>query len=172
MYALITNETLTKYPYSQYELKQDNPSISFPQTLNDELLAEHGVYVVSEIYPATTETQVIVFATVPELVNGVWTLTHTLRDKTVEELAEADAELAASRAAMVVTMRQARLQLLALGSLAVINAAIATMPEEAQVEWEYATEVQRTNPLLTALVQLLGWSEADTDLYFTEAAKL
>lgn len=71
-----------------------------------------------------------------------------------------------------VSMRQARLQLLALGSLATVNGAIATMPEAAQIEWEYATEVERTNPLVPALVQLLGWSESDTDLYFTEAAKL
>ena len=77
-----------------------------------------------------------------------------------------------ARRIRTVSMRQARLRLLALGSYATVNATIPTMPEEAQVEWEYATEVQRTNPLVTALVQLLGWSEADTDLYFTEAAKL
>lgn len=71
-----------------------------------------------------------------------------------------------------VSMRQVRLQLLALGSLATVNGAIATMPEAAQIEWEYATEVERTNPLVPAMAGLLGWSEADTDLYFSEAAKL
>lgn len=70
-----------------------------------------------------------------------------------------------------VSMSQARLQLLSLGSYATVNAAIATTPEEAQIEWEYATEVSRANPLVPAMAGLLGWSEADTDLYFTEAAK-
>lgn len=71
-----------------------------------------------------------------------------------------------------VTMRQARLQLLALDSYATVCAAIASMPEAAQIEWEYAIDVQRTNPLVPAMVGLLGWSEADTDVYFIEAAKL
>lgn len=71
-----------------------------------------------------------------------------------------------------VSMRQARLQLLALNSYSTVNNAIATMPEAAQIEWEYATDVPRENPLVPAMAQLLGWSEADTDLYFTEAAKL
>jgi hypothetical protein len=73
---------------------------------------------------------------------------------------------------MVVSMRQARLQLLAIDSYATVNGAIATMPEAAQIEWEYATEVQRSNPLVPAMAGLLGWSEDDTDLYFTEAGKL
>lgn len=71
-----------------------------------------------------------------------------------------------------VTMRQARLQLLALSSYATVNTAIASMPEAAQIEWEYAIDVQRTNPLVPAMAGLLEWSEADTDAYFIEAAKL
>lgn len=103
-------------------------------------------------------------------------VSHEVLPLTVEELAEKqaviDAELAASRAAMTASVRQARLQLLSLGSLDTVKAAIAAMPEAAQIEWEYATEVQRSNPLVAAMAGLLGWSEADTDLYFAEAAKL
>lgn len=74
--------------------------------------------------------------------------------------------------AEAVSMRQARLQLLALGLYDQVNAAIATMPQAAQIEWEYAADVQRDNPLVSAMAQLLGWSETDLDSYMTEAAKL
>jgi hypothetical protein len=46
------------------------------------------------------------------------------------------------------------------------------MPEAAQIEWEYAADVQRENSLVPAMALLLGWSEADTDLYFSAAAIL
>jgi len=71
-----------------------------------------------------------------------------------------------------VSMRQARLQLLALNKLTTVNSAISTMSEAAQIEWEYATDVQRTNPLVPAMAALLGWSSTDTDSYFAEAVKL
>ena len=98
-------------------------------------------------------------------------------DGMTSELSQADyeqmrADEMNARKIKSVTMRQARLQLLALGSLATVNGAIVTMPEAAQIEWEYATEVGRTNPLVPAMAGLLGWSESDTDMYFTEAAKL
>jgi len=71
-----------------------------------------------------------------------------------------------------VTMRQARLQLLALGNLATINTAIGTMSEAAQIEWEYGLTVDRSNPLTAAMVNLLGWSDEQTYDYFRVAAEL
>jgi len=72
----------------------------------------------------------------------------------------------------IISMRQARLQLIALDQYDAVNAAINNMSQTAQVEWEYATEIQRRNPLVSAMQQLLGWSEDETDNYFIEAAKL
>jgi len=71
-----------------------------------------------------------------------------------------------------VTMRQARLQLLAIGKLAEVDAAVAGMGAAAQIEWEYATEVQRSNQLVMGIQALLQWTDEQLDTYFREAAKL
>ena len=75
-----------------------------------------------------------------------------------------------------VTMRQCRLQLLAIGKLADVDAAIAALPEPeksaAQIEWEYAATVERNAPLIGALGPALGLDDAQLDELFIEAAKL
>lgn len=71
-----------------------------------------------------------------------------------------------------VSMRQARLQLLALGLLTTVNEAIAAMSEQARIDWEYATDIQWANPLVEALAGLLGWADSDKVSYFIAASKL
>ena len=75
-----------------------------------------------------------------------------------------------------VTMRQARLALHASGLLANVSAVIAAMPEpartEAQIEWEYASEILRDSPLVAALGAALGLDDAALDTLFAEAARL
>ena len=77
----------------------------------------------------------------------------------------------------VISMRQCRLQLLAtpLGDstgYAAVNNAIATMGEAAQIDWEYAADVQRTFQLVVAMQQMFGWDDSQMDDFFREAAKL
>jgi hypothetical protein len=69
-----------------------------------------------------------------------------------------------------VTMRQARLALLGAGLLDQVNAAI-TDPA-AQIEWEYATTVERGSELTQALAAGLGLTEQQLDKLFTTAAAL
>lgn len=75
-----------------------------------------------------------------------------------------------------VTMRQARLALHAAGALAGVQVAIDALEEpaktEAQITWEYSTEVQRQNGLVSQLGPALGLSEAQIDALFTAAALL
>jgi hypothetical protein len=76
-----------------------------------------------------------------------------------------------------ITMRQCRLQLLATGKLALVDAAIAAMPspqkEAAQIEWDYSAVVQRDSPLIAQLAPALGWNTADDiDAQFIAAAVL
>lgn len=75
-----------------------------------------------------------------------------------------------------VTMRQARLALLAAGKLAGVDAAIASMPEPhktaAGIEWEYSNALQRSNPFVTQLGAALGLDAAGIDALFVAAAKL
>lgn len=70
-----------------------------------------------------------------------------------------------------VTMRQCRLELLARGLLDAVETAMATLPQEAQIEWEYATQVNRNSGFVAQMATLLEFSEADTDAFFLEASQ-
>lgn len=72
----------------------------------------------------------------------------------------------------VVTMRQARLALLAAGKLDAVNAVMAQSPRPVQITWDTAGTVERTNPLIEALAPQLGLTDAALDNLFIEAAKL
>jgi hypothetical protein len=72
----------------------------------------------------------------------------------------------------VVSMRQARLALLQSGLLSTVSAAIAAGGEADQIEWEYATEVNRNQPLVQNMKAGLGLSDADLDNLFILAASL
>lgn len=76
----------------------------------------------------------------------------------------------------IVTMRQARLALLARGLLGSVTTAINSLPspskEAATIEWEYATEVHKDKALVQTLVPLLGLTQSDLDDIFQEASVL
>ena len=71
-----------------------------------------------------------------------------------------------------VTMRQARLALLKAGLLDDAEAAIASAGREAQLEWEYASAVERSNPVIAIVQQQQGVTDEQIDDLFREAAKL
>lgn len=87
-----------------------------------------------------------------------------------------DAVPAALPVPQVVTMRQARLALLAAGKLAAVSAAITGLPspqkEEAQIEWEYSQAIERNRPFVLLLGPALGLSDAQLDTLFIAAAAL
>lgn len=75
-----------------------------------------------------------------------------------------------------VTMRQARLALLATGKLDAVAAAIAALPspqrEVAQIEWEFASGIDRASNVVAMLGPALGLDEAAFDALFVAAAQL
>ena len=77
---------------------------------------------------------------------------------------------------IAVTMRQARLALLAAGKLSAVAPAIAAMPspakEQAGIEWEYSITVERQRPFVLQLGPALGMDAAALDALFIAAAKL
>lgn len=95
----------------------------------------------------------------------------------IEMSAQEEADFLASLPGPVVpaevTMRQARLALLAIGKLADVSTLIAALPEPqksaAAVEWEYSSTVQRSNPFVQSLGPALG---VDLDALFISAAAL
>jgi hypothetical protein len=70
-----------------------------------------------------------------------------------------------------VTMRQARLQLAHIELYNMVNQAVATMGDLAMIEWEYAAVIERSNPFVQGMIQLLGWTEEQADTFFIEAEK-
>ena len=75
-----------------------------------------------------------------------------------------------------VTMRQARLALLAGGYLAGVAAAIASLPspqkEQATIEWEYSQTVERHRPFVLLLGGAIGLDTSALDALFVAAALL
>lgn len=75
-----------------------------------------------------------------------------------------------------VTMRQARLALLGAGKLALVDAAINSLPEpartQARITWDYSSEVQRHNGLVSQMAPALGLSSAQIDALFIAAAAI
>ena len=71
-----------------------------------------------------------------------------------------------------VTMRQARLALLGAGLLDDVEAVITAAGREAQIQWEYASIVERSNPVIAIVLQQQGMTDAQIDGLFREAAKL
>lgn len=75
-----------------------------------------------------------------------------------------------------VTMRQARLALLAAGKLNAVTDVIASLQspqrELAQIEWEYAATVNRGSQLVALLASAIELDEAALDQLFTAASVL
>ena len=71
-----------------------------------------------------------------------------------------------------VTMRQARLALLSAELLDDVEMVIAAAGREAQLEWEYAAVVERSNPAVAIVQQQKALTDAQIDDLFREAAKL
>ncbi|MHB1407992.1 MAG: hypothetical protein ACYCXC_00110 [Acidovorax defluvii] len=76
-----------------------------------------------------------------------------------------------------VTPRQARLALLQIGKLDAVSAALTAIPDPArrtaaQVEWEYATVIERNSPLVTSLAAGLGLTAADIEALFEAASRI
>ena len=115
------------------------------------------------------------------LADGTHVLTHPVTAATLTVPASApdrDAQITAFFADVpadvpqVVSARQAKLALLAVGLLDDADAAAVAAGRAVEIEWEYATEIRRENALIAALGAGIGLSEVDIDALFVAAAKL
>ena len=70
-----------------------------------------------------------------------------------------------------ITPRQARLKLLEVGLLDELEAIIATNAAW-KIEWEYATEVKRSSPLVATVATQAGMTDEQIDIMFKEASML
>ena len=102
-----------------------------------------------------------------------------LREATPDEQSEIEArEAAAAKPAVPqeVSMRQARLALLARSVLGEVDAAIDSLPspdrEASRIEWDYSSIVARNSPLVVMMGTALGLDGSALDDLFIAAARL
>jgi len=102
-----------------------------------------------------------------------------LRDATPDEVVEIEARATEAERLTVpheVSMRQARLALLARSVLGEVDAAIDSLPspnrEAARIEWDYSSVVARSSPLVVMMGAALGLDDSALDDLFITAARL
>lgn len=89
MRVKVVNNEIEVSPYGLRQLKEDNPDTSYPAKMTDEDFEALGIYrVVYEEQPEVTHSQTFEPENTPVLVNNVWTLGWTVRDKTADEIAD------------------------------------------------------------------------------------
>lgn len=76
-----------------------------------------------------------------------------------------------------ITLRQTKLILNQMGLLPQVESYISSIEDEqlratAKIEWEYANDVERTNPLVAILQTGLNLSDEQVDNMFEQASKL
>ena len=101
MYVKIVDGAVDTYPYTVQNLREENPNTSFNRNVSDEEFASYGVLPVTYADPPsyTQRTQYLEQDETPSLVDGAWTISYTVRTKTTEQIAEYDADIAASKRA-------------------------------------------------------------------------
>ena len=137
-------------------IRTNHPNMSIPDGADLPDIGYAKIYppvVIPEVGP----NQVLVSMT-PELVDGIWREVFAL-------------EPAPVFVPQQVTMRQARLELLSRDLLDDVDAVIAVAGRAAQIEWEYASTVDRDNPVIAAVQQQQGMTDEQIDDLFREAAK-
>lgn len=124
------------------EIRAAHPDVSFPAAITDVSLSAHGIYPLTEGHDFGAVAQA---ALLDSLVLPVPT---------------------------TLTIRQAKLVLLAAGLLDDVDAAVAGADRATQIEWEFSTEVRRDWPTLVAMATALGMSDSQLDDLFVAGAQL
>lgn len=86
MYIKTEGNTIIKFPYSRLDLKKDNPGVSFPADMDMTPLESYGVHKVKVITPDVSDSTKLAYSKTPVLIDGTWTLQHTVVDVSEDEL--------------------------------------------------------------------------------------
>lgn len=140
-------------------------NVLFPDAITDDMLEYHGIVTLAGPAPAVAPGQVTERGAVA-MVEGVWTMTWTVRAETEDENR--------ARVPQKVTRRQGRQALLLAGKLDQVPLAIAAIEDEterrlAQIEWEDAQDYERQRPLVVLMGVAL---DLDLDALFIHADTL
>lgn len=170
------------------QLRAENPTVSLPEVWNSETLNVLGVDPILQTPQpeASGPYKVVSPAGVGRNASGdferLWVETDMFPEYTNEEgvvvteaeqIAAYEAQRAADRrVTMACTPRQARLALASQGLYEAVQTTVVAISDEARIEWEYATTVERTSPLIDVMKSSLGMSDEDLDNLFELAVTL
>ena len=90
MFVKVTNGEIETYPYSVGKLRRDNPMVSFPRKISDEMLASYGVHDVKWLPSPEhdAKTHFVEYGPVPVLQDDAWVYAPTVRGLSKDQLAE------------------------------------------------------------------------------------
>ena len=137
-------------------IQETHPNMSIPDGADLTGIGYQRIYPAQTI-PTPADGEIVV-SKPPEKVDGVWREVFAL-------------EPAPVFVPQQVTMRQARLELLSRDLLDDVDAVIAVAGRAAQIEWEYASTVDRDNFVIAVVQQQQGMTDEQIDDLFREAAK-
>ena len=162
-------------------------NVSFPEVIDESMLQELGIYPVMQAPIPMHDPIVQIARELPPVLTNkghyeqAWEVvprfseytdaegvTHTVAEQEAAAI-EADRK---SKVPQVITIRQARLALLAAGLLDNVDAAVAAGDRTVQIEWEYVTELRRDWPTLVGLASALGLTDLQVDDLFVIASGL
>lgn len=86
MYALIINNTVSKYPYTYQTLCADNPNCSIPRPTSEEAWNVWGVYSVTPVTMPASSVAKVVYEGTPIFQDGEWRQNWLERDATQAEI--------------------------------------------------------------------------------------
>lgn len=95
MYVKTADGIALVYPYYMDNLIADNPQVSFPALISDEMYAEYDVFpvVIEPNPPYDPATQYVETANLPTLIDGIWVQTKTVVDMTPAQIQARDDRL-------------------------------------------------------------------------------
>ena len=91
MYIKTNNGAVETYPYSIGHLRKDNPKVAFPKSPSAQVLAEWGVYPVTQVDRPQIDHTKNISEGDPVHVNGAWLQNWIVTDASAEEIAEREA---------------------------------------------------------------------------------
>lgn len=166
MFGRIENAVVAAYPVDPHS---EQPDTSFPWDWPGGII--NGVEYVrvrpSDV-PAASMTQQAV-EQAPALVDGAWTQVWTLVDLTPDEQ---QARLNDWRRTLSVSPLQIRRALRQAGLFEAVSAFVASADDDVRDAWEYAVQIDRTDPLIVGAAEALGVTDAQVDDLFRLAATL
>lgn len=169
VYVLAVDGVVQKYPYTLTDLRRDNPEVSFPSEITDEIAGEYDVYYVEEIVQPVFNSEIEMLIWVnPTFQGGKW-----VQQWRVDPLpqSEINARLENWRQSASCSPFQGKAALFNAGLLDEVETLISATQTSTIVKlaWANASEWRRMSAMITSLASELSLTDEEVDDLFKAA---